>query len=60
MKAGEESKAWDINEFQPYARKYNLLSQKAGAKSAGVNAGITNLFSGLQNWDNYNKLKTAG
>jgi hypothetical protein len=35
-----------------FENKYNLLALKAGAASQGVNAGIQNMFGGLQNASN--------
>ena len=48
IKAGEDRMAFDINEQQPYERKYNLLSMKAGAANQTANAGLSNIFGGLQ------------
>ena len=48
MKANEDRTAFDINEQQPYERKYNLLSMKAGAANQTANAGLSNIFGGLQ------------
>lgn len=44
MKAGEDRTAFDINEQQPYERKYNLLAQKAGGNNQIMNAGLSNIF----------------
>lgn len=49
MKAGEERTAFDINQMQPFERKYNLLAMRAGAANELANTGLSNLFSGLQN-----------
>lgn len=35
-----------------FENKYNLLAMKAGAANQGVNAGIQNIFGGLQNASN--------
>lgn len=60
MKAAEESKAFDINQWHPYERKYNLLSQKAGAANQTANAGMQNLFGGLQSWGQMDMMKKYG
>ena len=54
MKAGEDRMAFDINQQQPFERKYNLLAMKAGAANQTANAGMSNIFGGLQNLQNYN------
>lgn len=54
MKAGEDRMAFDINQQQPFERKYNLLAMKAGAANQTANAGMSNVFGGLQNLQNYN------
>jgi len=56
MKAGEDRTAFDINEMQPFERKYNLKAMKAGAANQGVNAGLSNIFNGLQNYTNMQML----
>ncbi len=56
MKAGEERMAFDINQMQPFERKYNLLSMKAGAANQTANAGMQNMFGGLQSWGQMNML----
>lgn len=48
LKTGEERTEFDINKQQPFERKYNLLAQKAGGGTQIANAGISNVFSGLQ------------
>lgn len=44
MKAGEDRTAFDINQQQPYERKYNLLSMKAGGGNQVLNSGLSNIF----------------
>lgn len=56
MKAGEERTAFDINQMQPFERKYNLLAMKAGANNQTANAGLSNIFGGLQNMSNRSML----
>lgn len=57
MKAGEDRMAFEVNQQQPFERKYNLLSMKAGAANQTANAGLSNIFGGLQNWNNYKMLQ---
>lgn len=57
MKAAEDAKAFEQNVNLPYQLKYNLLSQKAGAANQTANAGLSNIFSGLQNWSNMKMLE---
>lgn len=57
MKAGEDRLAFDINQVQPFERKYNRLSQKSGASSSIVNAGIGNVFGGLQSYNDMKMLE---
>lgn len=57
MKAGEEDKAFQINKMLPFERKYNLLAAKAGAANQTANAGLSNIFGGLQNYSNYQLAK---
>jgi len=56
MKANEDDKAFQINEYSPFERKYNLLAQKAGGGSQIANAGLSNIFGGIQNWSNMKML----
>lgn len=56
MKASEEGKAFQINEMMPFERKYNLLAAKAAGGNQVANAGLSNVFGGLQNLYNYNLL----
>lgn len=50
MRSQEEQKAWQQNVALPFELKYNLTSQKAGAANQLANAGLQNIFGGLQNW----------
>jgi len=43
MKAGEDRMAFNINETQPFERKYNLLAMKASGGNKVANAGMGNL-----------------
>lgn len=60
MKSAEEQLAFKQNKMLPFELKYNILSQKAGAANQTLNAGLTNIFGGLQNWGNYNTAKQNG
>lgn len=57
MKAGEERTAFDINQMQPFERKYNLLAMRAGAANQTTNTGMSNIFNGLQNYQMMDYLK---
>lgn len=48
MKANDNNRVWEINKYMPYQKQFALLSQKAGAANQGVNAGLSNMFGGLQ------------
>ena len=56
MKAGEDQMAFNVNQQQPFERKYNLLAMKAGGGSQIANAGISNIFAGLQSGQQMNML----
>lgn len=51
MKTAEQAREFDINKMQPFERKYNLLAQKAGGGTQIANAGLGNIFGGLQSYD---------
>lgn len=51
MKAGEDQMAFQINQQNPFDRKYNLLAQKAGGGTQIGNAGISNIFGAAQSFD---------
>ena len=57
MKAGEDRTAFEVNEMQPFERKYNLLAMKAGGANQTANAGLSNIFGGLQNLTQMDMLK---
>lgn len=44
-------------EKYPFEMQYNLKALKAGAASQGVNAGLSNLYGGLQSLGQYSMLK---
>lgn len=46
--AGEQRKAWEVNQMMPFQRKSDLLSQKAAGYTQLMNAGLQNAFGGLQ------------
>lgn len=61
MKAGEDRLAYQYNELAPFERKYNLLSAKAGGGAQIANAGLSNIFGGLNTAQQYSMLnKTYG
>lgn len=56
MKAGEEMKDFQYNKVAPFEKKYNLLALKAGGANQTANAGLSNLFGGLQGLSNISML----
>lgn len=46
--AGEQRKAWEVNQLMPYEKRMNILGQKAAGYTQLMNAGIQNAFGGLQ------------
>lgn len=53
---GQASQVKAREEFKPFEMKYNLLSAKAGAGNQIVNAGLSNIFGGLQSAGNMTML----
>ena len=60
MKAQEQTKAFQQNELYPFEAKYNLKAQKAGAANQLVNAGLQNIWGGLQGLQQDRMLKKYG
>lgn len=55
----DQLRQFQQNKIAPFEKQYNLLSMKAGAGNQTVNAGMSNIFSGLgamQDQQNINKL----
>lgn len=50
MKTAENQRAFEINQMQPFERKYNLKALKAGGGTSIFNAGLSNIFGGLQSY----------
>ena len=46
--AGEQRKAWEVNQLMPYQNRRELLGQKAAGYTQLMNAGLQNAFGGLQ------------
>lgn len=44
----EQRKAFEINQMLPYQNRRDILSQKAAGNTALMNAGLQNVFGGLQ------------
>lgn len=44
MKAGEDKTAFQINQENPFERKYNLLAAKAAGGNQIMNSGLSNIF----------------
>lgn len=51
MKAGEDYKMYQYNKLMPFERKSSLLGAKAAGGAATFNAGLSNIFGGLQGID---------
>ncbi len=56
MKTTEDQRAFQINQQDPFERKYNLLAQKAGGGTQIANAGISNLGQAAMSFDQSNML----
>lgn len=63
-KASEDRMAFNINEQQPFERKYNLKALKASGGNKLMGAGLSNIFGGISSYDQnkqaekyYNSLK---
>jgi len=56
MKAGEDRMAFNVNQQQPFERKYNLLAAKAGGGNKVMGAGIQNIFGAAQSYDQNNQI----
>jgi hypothetical protein len=50
MQAADDKYAFDINKQAPFERKYGLLAAKAGGGNKMMNAGVSNVFSGIQGY----------
>lgn len=48
MKAGEDRQAFQYNQVLPFERKSSLLGAKAAGGNQIMNAGLSNIFGGLQ------------
>lgn len=59
MKTAEQQRAFDINEMQPFERRYNLLAMKAKGGTDIANAGVYNLGQGLLSADQYRMLNKS-
>ena len=57
LKAGDDKYAFQVNQLEPYEKEKSLLEAKAGGGNATENAGIQNLFSGLNGITDYETLK---
>lgn len=51
MKAADDKYAFDINKEAPFERKYGLLAAKAGGANKTANAGISNIYQGVQGYE---------
>lgn len=57
MKTAEDQRAFEINQQQPFERKYNLLAMKAQGGTQIANAGLSNIVGGLQGLGQMGMLK---
>lgn len=55
-KASDDKYAFQINKLMPYEKKYNLLTAKAQGGNQVMNAGLQNIFGGLQSGQETNFL----
>ena len=49
MKSGDEMKQFQINQLDPYNRKYQLAMMKAGSAASKGDAGLSNIYGGVGN-----------
>ena len=56
LKTNEAQKAFQYNQLAPYEKKYNLLAMKGAGGNQIANAGISNLFGGLQGITDYDMI----
>lgn len=56
-KAADDRYAFQINQLMPYQNKYNLLAGKAGGGNQIMNAGLQNIYGGIQSGGEYETLK---
>lgn len=57
LKTAEQAREFDINKMQPFERAYNLKAMKASGGTSIANAGLTNIFGGLQSYDQMKTLE---
>lgn len=57
-KAADDKYAFQVNQLMPYQQKYNLLAGKAAGGNATMNAGLQNIFGGLQSGAQGSMLKS--
>lgn len=48
MKAGEDHRMFQYNQLMPYEKKMSLLGAKASGMNQLMNAGLSNVFGGIQ------------
>lgn len=48
MKAGEDQRMFQYNQLMPYEKKMSLLGAKASGMNQLMNAGLSNVFGGIQ------------
>lgn len=57
-KTSEDAKAFEINKMMPYQAKLNQLAAKASGNAQVTNAGLSNIFGGLQGVGDFQMAKT--
>lgn len=57
LKAGDDKYGFQVNQLEPYEKEKSLLEAKAGGGNAVENAGLQNLFGGLNGITDYETLK---
>lgn len=53
LKQGEDQQAFNINQMLPYQKQYALLAAKAGGGNQILNAGLSNIFGGINSAQQY-------
>lgn len=59
-KAADDRIAFQYNKIMPYEKKYNLLAMKAGGGNQVMNAGLQNIFGGLQSQSETSMINNSG
>jgi hypothetical protein len=57
LRAGEDEKAYQYNEYMPFERKANLYAAKAGGGTQIANAGLQNISNAANSYAQYQMLR---